>query len=567
MKAENDTEDERRSATSKSKGGKEKAVDTEKSVTARRKYNRREVNGAIDEAAFKDFDYRLDDLEEFSAERCQELETAYWKSINFNNPMYGADMPGSLFDESITSWNVAHLPNVLDLLGKEVPGVNTTYLYLGMWKATFSWHLEDVDLFSINYIHFGAPKQWYSISQADARKFEAAMKSVWPEQAKACDQFLRHKTFLISPHVLKTQYGITVNKMVHYEGEFVITFPYGYHSGYNLGYNCAESVNFGTPEWIQYGKIAKKCNCEADSVSVDVWEIERKMNGEPTPPPEEYESYDELDDEDGVDEDSGPLTPPGSTDIKLPRPKKRPAKESAAAPPKKRMRVIIKPPAQPPCILCPNNYKFERLIDSDLPGKKVHKRCAQYMAETMISSVDGVETALFIDFIHRARWGLKCSFCHVKSGTCFQCSDKKCTVAYHATCAFAGGVQVEAFREPRRYEGDDTEYYLPGYDFRCHKHRAKRSKLDTEEALEKLFNPTPPKDEETKEVEVFASDGRKIIKKTQVLVSPEKNMFKNLLEQYDLVQFQMVGGKITAGVVVEHLRSEEKVILDIMPSG
>jgi hypothetical protein len=86
-------------------------------------------------------------------------------------------MPGSLFDDSVTSWNVAKLPNLLDVLGQKVPGVNTAYLYLGMWKATFAWHLEDVDLYSINFIHFGAPKQWYSISQEDREKFEAAMRS------------------------------------------------------------------------------------------------------------------------------------------------------------------------------------------------------------------------------------------------------------------------------------------------------------------------------------------------------------------------------------------------------
>lgn len=92
--------------------------------------------------------------------------------------MYGADMPGSLFDDSTTEWNVAKLENLLDVLGQAVPGVNTAYLYLGMWKASFAWHLEDVDLYSINYIHFGAPKQWYSISQEDARRFEAAMRSM-----------------------------------------------------------------------------------------------------------------------------------------------------------------------------------------------------------------------------------------------------------------------------------------------------------------------------------------------------------------------------------------------------
>ena len=148
-----------------------------KSVSSRRKYNSRDQAEFVDEEAFKEFDYRVHNQDEWTLERCQELETAYWKGLTFNNPMYGADMPGSLFDDSTTSWNVAKLENLLDVLGQKVPGVNTAYLYLGMWKATFAWHLEDVDLYSINYIHFGAPKQWYSISQADARRFEAAMRS------------------------------------------------------------------------------------------------------------------------------------------------------------------------------------------------------------------------------------------------------------------------------------------------------------------------------------------------------------------------------------------------------
>lgn len=148
-----------------------------KSVSSRRQHNRRDQADVIDEEAFKDFDYRIYNQADWTPERCAELEVAYWKSLTFNNPMYGADMPGSLFDDSTESWNVAKLENLLDVLGQKVPGVNTAYLYLGMWKASFAWHLEDVDLYSINYIHFGAPKQWYSISQVDARRFEAAMKS------------------------------------------------------------------------------------------------------------------------------------------------------------------------------------------------------------------------------------------------------------------------------------------------------------------------------------------------------------------------------------------------------
>lgn len=514
--------------------GRQPKAGQQKSVSSRRMNNTTETNDVYDEAAFKDFDYHMDDLDEFTPERCAELETAYWKSLTFAQPMYAADMPGSLFKDECDTWNVAKLPNLLDVLGTKVPGVNTAYLYMGMWKATFAWHLEDVDLYSINYIHFGAPKQWYSISQEDARKFEKAMKSIWPNDSKACDQFLRHKTYLISPEILQKQFGIKVNKLVHYEGEFVITYPYGYHSGYNIGYNCAESVNFATESWLDYGRIAKKCECEADSVWVDVGEIERKLRGEPTP--EYYEETDD-DDEDEMDLDvatdlpSPPASVAGKPQSQA-RKRKRDTKEKDAGKKKKRIRILIKGPHREPCVLCPNDPPNEPLLPTD-NGQQAHRCCALYTPETWINSEDGVEKVIGVAGINKARLDLKCNFCRSKRGACFQCQAKKCTRAYHATCALAAGVQIDVGPVPTFGE-DGTEYFEEGIDLRCRFHRPKRAKNLDAEALE----------------------NSKLI-----------NAFARSLKQGDAIQAQYPGGDIFAGIVEETRPGEATVLINILPSG
>jgi JmjC domain, hydroxylase/PHD-zinc-finger like domain len=514
------------------------------SVSSRRKNNRKEANEAINEVAFEDFDYHAQNLDEYTPERCEELEKSYWKSLTYNNPLYGADMPGSLFDDSTKEWNVAKLENLLDVLSQKLPGVNTAYLYLGMWKATFAWHLEDVDLYSINYIHFGAPKQWYSISQEDARRFENAMKSVWPNDAKSCSQFLRHKNYLISPALLKSQYNITVNKLVHYEGEFVITFPYGYHSGYNIGYNCAESVNFATESWLDYGRVAKKCNCEEDSVWVDVEDIERKMRGEPTPEYEEYVEYTDDEEEDAEDEDKATdlPTPPSSVEGQPkkrvrnanpnPRKRKRDTGTDKTGTPVKRIRVVL---GKQPCFLCPNDVKSEELLPTD-NGLRVHRCCALYTPEVYmapISEKSKKEMVYNMASLPKARLELKCQYCRIKKGACFQCSAKKCTRAYHATCAAAAGVLVEQ-REVAVFEDDGQEYVDIGLDFQCKFHRPKRAKNVDGDSLE-----------------------------DDALVYD----YARSQEPGNVVQFQYSHGEIFAGVVIDNSKRDEVVLVDILPKG
>ena len=135
---------------------------------------------------------------DYTPEFCATLERRYWRnlhgmvlillvSLSFHlsySAVLNAHTAGSLFTEETELWNVAHLQSALSRLlpsSTAVPGVNTLYLYFGMWRATFAWHVEDMDLFSrisTNYIYFGARKFWYAIPQAKSVQLENTMRSM-----------------------------------------------------------------------------------------------------------------------------------------------------------------------------------------------------------------------------------------------------------------------------------------------------------------------------------------------------------------------------------------------------
>jgi len=95
------------------------------------------------------------------------------------------------------------------------------------------------------------------------------VRSKFPDNFKECSEFIRHKTTLIFPGLLREK-GVRMEKMIQREGEFMVTRAAGYHSGFNFGFNIAEAVNFALSRWLDVVKKAKSCKCANDSVRINM---------------------------------------------------------------------------------------------------------------------------------------------------------------------------------------------------------------------------------------------------------------------------------------------------------
>lgn len=215
----------------------------------------------------------------------EELEELYWKQ-NLDDklpaPIYGADVCDSITDPEETVWNIKRLDSLLtEVMEEQIPGVNMPYLYFGMWKATFSWHVEDMDLYGVNLLHYGAPKTWYCIPPQEGYKLEQVAQKLFPDMTSACYNLMRHKAIMISPKLLEAN-GLRVNKMIQEERNMIIVFPHAYHSGFNHGFNMAESTNFALPRWLEYGKRFRDCLCrgQLDEVSFSLDPFMKKCQPE-----------------------------------------------------------------------------------------------------------------------------------------------------------------------------------------------------------------------------------------------------------------------------------------------
>ncbi|KAG7963953.1 hypothetical protein I3843_09G144500 [Carya illinoinensis] len=226
----------------------------------------------------------------------EDIEGEYWRIVEQPTDevevCYGADLEtgafGSGFPKAssgltksdsyryvMSGWNLNNLPrlpgSVLSFEGSDISGVLMPWLYVGMCFSSFCWHVEDHHLYSLNYLHWGDPKIWYGVPGSHASTLEDAMRKHLPDLFEEQPNLLNELVTQLSPSVLKSD-SIPVYRAVQRSGEFVLTFPRAYHSGFNCGFNCAEAVNVAPVDWLVHGQNAVEIyseQCRKTSISHD----------------------------------------------------------------------------------------------------------------------------------------------------------------------------------------------------------------------------------------------------------------------------------------------------------
>uniref|UniRef100_A0A4W3I2J1 [histone H3]-trimethyl-L-lysine(4) demethylase n=1 Tax=Callorhinchus milii TaxID=7868 RepID=A0A4W3I2J1_CALMI len=156
-----------------------------------------------------------------------------------------------------SGWNLNNMPvlepSVLTHVSADICGMKLPWLYVGMCFSSFCWHIEDHWSYSINYLHWGEPKTWYGAPAYVAEQLESVMKRLAPELFETQPDLLHQLVTIMNPNTLMA-HGVPVYRTNQCAGEFVITFPRAYHSGFNQGFNFAEAVNFCTLDWLPMGR-------------------------------------------------------------------------------------------------------------------------------------------------------------------------------------------------------------------------------------------------------------------------------------------------------------------------
>ncbi|AOW02966.1 hypothetical protein LXG23DRAFT_22588 [Yarrowia lipolytica] len=199
------------------------------------------------------------------------VENEYWEALgdselaveveygsNIHSAIHGSTnaMPEQNSLRNVNDqWNLNVAPHMRDGMFQYVDDsaalqITMPWLHVGMMFSTQSWSVEDMMLWSLDYMHFGSTRTWYSVSPAHYGKFQNLIEQyISKGERKIGPKFVLEPDLMISPQVLRDE-GIDVYICDQRPGDYVLSFPQSYRSHFCHGFNMSESVNLCPLSWL-----------------------------------------------------------------------------------------------------------------------------------------------------------------------------------------------------------------------------------------------------------------------------------------------------------------------------
>ena len=195
------------------------------------------------------FQRNAKNINEYYMKHGSNVEDVFWEMVEDDQRyvvVHRAELDGTAFPTSKfkpfckSKWNLNVLPKAPGSLVRDLPdveGVTSPMVKVEMVLSADTWHTTPHDFYSLEFLHQGESKIWYSIPTGSKDSFMEVMKT------KLNGELDDMKDRMI-PHSSLAKSGISVYRVVQETGQFIVKFPGAYHSSLSTGFTVSEFVSF-----------------------------------------------------------------------------------------------------------------------------------------------------------------------------------------------------------------------------------------------------------------------------------------------------------------------------------